>query len=99
MDRFWNKVNKQTPTGCWEWTGASEKGGYGLFKIDNVVYYAHRCVMFWENKLNHMQKKGDRNEVDHICRNPSCVNPGHLRVLSPEEHRKQISVRNALRNA
>lgn len=73
--RFWAKVNK-TET-CWEWTGAL-RGGYGRFKIGNVLYSAHRIA--WQLENGDLE---DHVVLDHgeMCSNRKCVRPGHLQVV------------------
>lgn len=74
-DRFWDKVEV---TGfCWNWTGAQKKSGYGNFCIDRVYYGPHR--------LAYRALVGEFDEslvIDHLCRNPRCVNPDHLEPVT-----------------
>ena len=73
IDRFYNKVNKDTPTGCWEWTAGLDKDGYGTFKLDGKKWRAHR--------LSWIIAKGDIPEdivVCHTCDNRKCCNDSHL---------------------
>jgi hypothetical protein len=79
--RFWPKV--EVTEGCWIWNGSRNEFGYGLFvSRRNKHHKAHRfCYEFFHGRVS---KKKD---LDHLCRNPSCVNPRHL---EPVSHRENI---------
>lgn len=86
VDRFWSKVEK-TET-CWLWKGTKSKSTsdiYGAFprKIDGktAVRRAHRVA--------YELVKGpipDGLVIDHLCRNPLCVNPDHLEPVTQQEN-------------
>lgn len=61
---------------CWEWTGTREEGGYGRFSERGVLIGAHRWV--WEELVGPIPED---MTIDHMCRNPPCVNPDHLRLM------------------
>lgn len=83
-DRFYAKII-ELPNGCWQWIGAKdkEKGkGYGQFNAGKgKTVLAHRFA--WE--LEHGPIPKDR-ELDHLCRNPGCVNPNHMELVSHKEN-------------
>ena len=79
-ERFWAKVDKNGPNGCWVWTGAKRDLGYGNFGI--VEDGRFRCVrayrMAWQLVGRELPAKP--YVLDHKCHNPPCVNPAHLQV-------------------
>ncbi len=82
LPRFWSKINVHGATqshvphlgNCWEWTGARNDRGYGQLRFGKRVLYAHRLM--WEHA--HGSPPGD--VVMHLCDNPGCVRPEHLRA-------------------
>jgi len=71
--RLWSKVEKTR--GCWFWTGQTNGAGYGLLLRDGRTRLAHRIV--WELENGPIP---EGNLVRHMCDNPACVNPAHLRL-------------------
>lgn len=78
--RFWAKVRKD-PDGCWIWTSAVIKNGYGVFMLRKQTVYAHRISFFAAHQGISLDLV-----VDHMCRNRLCVNPDHLRQLTRGEN-------------
>lgn len=76
-DRFWAKVDRQGVDDCWPWTGAKIPEGYGHLRWDGRVQGAHRV-----SYQIHVGPIPSGLEIDHLCRNPSCVNPDHLRACT-----------------
>lgn len=81
QDRLWSKVEVHHPAGCWEWIGKSDPRGYGVFTIKSKSFLAHRVAY---TTLIGPIPQGMC--LDHLCRNHSCVNPDHLRVVSEREN-------------
>lgn len=75
--RFWAKVRNAAALDCWEWTAGRDTGGYGQFSIDGRLRKAHRVA--WELLRGDIP---DGLELDHLCRNRSCVNPWHLEPVT-----------------
>lgn len=76
--RFWAKVEKSQK--CWLWV-AAKSSGYGTIGYDGSMLYAHRVSVVLSGR-----KIPKGLVVDHICRNPACVNPKHLRVVTQKEN-------------
>ena len=63
---------------CWVWTGQTgRRGGYGQFCYRDFQPVAHR-VMY--TAVHGPIPEG--LTLDHLCRNPPCVNPKHMEVVS-----------------
>ncbi|MFI7468176.1 HNH endonuclease signature motif containing protein [Nonomuraea sp. NPDC049646] len=84
-ERFWRKVSKDGPLGCWLWTASLDGKGYGQFIIMRAdrgyPQRAHRIA--WELLRGPIP---DDLVVDHRCRNRTCVNPDHLELVTNEEN-------------
>lgn len=91
--RFWSKVQKTES--CWDWQ-ASSSNGYGRF------FYKRggRATMLAAHRVAYTLLVGEIQDgyvVDHKCRRPSCVNPGHLRAVTVKqnaEHRGGANLSN-----
>jgi len=74
--------------GCWIWKGSCggyEKQGklpYGRFWFQNKTVMAHR----FSYDLFIAKPIPDGYEIDHLCKNPKCVNPNHLEALPSREN-------------
>lgn len=83
-ERFHDKYIPEPNTGCWLWTGAIV-AGYGRIGVRSYqVDTAH--VVSYELAYGPIPR-GQGLEVDHICRERSCVNPRHLRLGTREDNR------------
>ena len=82
IERFSNFVRRAC-NGCWVWIGHRFPNGYGSFSPGGREHsvYAHR----WSYQ-HYIGPIPDGREVAHICGNPSCVNPGHLRAMTHREN-------------
>lgn len=85
--RFWDKV--VTGPGCWGWTAATDKDGYGLLTIsgwesetgERKIVRAPRVS--WEI---HNGPIPDGMWVLHHCDNPPCTNPADLYLGTAAEN-------------
>lgn len=82
---FWAKVE---PTGfCWNWTAAKTYDGYGRFNVNRTgkQVLAHRA-----SYVLLVGKFPIELDLDHLCRNPSCVNPDHLEPVTTAENNSRV---------
>lgn len=78
--RFWPMVEK-TDT-CWNWTGTKYQG-YGQ------IYSHQRGGAIRAHRASYEMHVGpipDGMVIDHMCHNPSCVNPDHLRIATQKQN-------------
>ncbi len=85
LQRFFAKVD--ITAGCWNWTASTRRGGYGQFFIgkgedgSKIIATAHRfCYEAFIGEIP------DGLEPDHLCRNPACVRPDHLEMVTHREN-------------
>ena len=74
--KFWSHVNR-IADGCWEWTAARHKAGYGRVRRADKEWLAHRYAWF----LAHGDVPPKGIDLDHLCRNPPCVRLDHLEAV------------------
>jgi hypothetical protein len=67
--------------GCLLWTGARLPLGYGVMRYQGRIAYAHRVA--W-TMIHGPIPEG--LVLDHLCRNPSCINPDHLEPVTQQEN-------------
>jgi hypothetical protein len=84
VTRLWSKVRTDEATGCWEWMGCKNPKGYGRIQPGGRGHAprpAHRVAYELSGKTI-----PPGLQLDHLCRNPSCVNPAHLEAVTHREN-------------
>ena len=75
ITRFWSLVKKTEPGNCWLWQGDTNHNGYGVFVYQGRKHPAHELALSFTTG----EKRLDALDTCHVCDNPPCCNPTHLR--------------------
>lgn len=90
--------------GCWVWKAKRDRWGYGRLNVyvpglaATVTVQAHLALFVWMQSgamsvdewwLGYLELRHSGLEVDHLCRNPTCISPGHLEEVTPKENTRR----------
>lgn len=74
--------NSRSSGDCREWVKMRDVKGYGRVRFEGRTILAHRMAY-----TVFVGEIPDGINVDHICGNPPCINPDHLRLATEGENR------------
>jgi hypothetical protein len=89
----WPHVDRRGPDECWPWTGNvnTSRAGHGVAYIGNErSMSAARAV--YQLSIRPLER---HEVIDHLCRNPLCVNPAHLEPVTQAVNVQRGRVREA----
>ena len=84
IDMYPDRISPEPNSGCWLWEGAQLPTGYGALNRHGKYHLAHR--------FSYQLSKGEIPvglQLDHKCRQPSCVNPDHLEAVTSAENTRR----------
>jgi hypothetical protein len=92
-ERFWAKVDRAGPEGCWLWLGQRNAWGYGHFRRTPMpgTYVTVKAHRFAYTLLVGPIPPG--LTLDHLCGRPACVRPAHLEPVTNAENLRRRHAR------
>jgi len=87
LDRLLGPVVIRESSGCWERQGHRVNGWYTQIAVGgtrSTRQYAHRAS--YEHFVGRIP---GGMTLDHLCRNPICINPAHLEVVTMAENTRR----------
>lgn len=91
IKRFQAKT-KPDEFGCLMWIGTKNTTGYGLMRVNNTLYRAHRLAY-----IIHHGFIPENLSILHLCDKPSCVLIDHLMAGTHAENMRQAAQRGRLK--
>lgn len=76
-ERFWAKVNIRDADECWPWQAFCDDKGYGRFMVTTEAF--RKCWVSSRMAYALTRPLCSTLHVLHLCDNPPCCNPRHLR--------------------
>ncbi len=70
-------------TPCWIWQGAKDAHGYGRVGVSGTRRTRNAYAVYYEEEYGTVPAG---LELDHLCRQPSCVRPDHLEPVTHTEN-------------
>ena len=83
-DRLLAMSRLDADTGCRVWLASKDEKGYGQVRHDGTCRKAYKVA--WV--LEHGPVPAGL-ELDHLCRNPACINPEHLEPVTHKENMRR----------
>lgn len=78
---FHRHVVEGPPDQCWEWRGPLSRAGYGISRVKEGGRWRTACghQIAYFLATGRWERMADGRMVRHLCHNPKCCNPRHLR--------------------
>lgn len=77
---WFQRNSRITDSGCWEWQGMLNHGGYGI--LGGFLVHRQTFVIAKGSIPSDLQ-------IDHLCRVRACCNPAHMEAVSAAENSRR----------
>lgn len=82
ITRLFGNIRIEPVTGCWTWTGRTNRGGYCHTTIRRIgCILIHRAMYAWLVGPIPCGRSKNIPVIDHLCKNRRCCNPVHLELV------------------
>lgn len=85
LSRFYARIRVDDVSSCWEWMGAKNNRGYGMFSRK----LAHRTA----KEIHETEQISDTLVACHKCDNPGCVNPDHVFIGTMKDNMRDMTLK------
>ncbi len=95
IERFWNKIDIDWNTGCWNWIGGKSSNQYGYISVgqkNEGMVGSHQFAYEYFNNT----KIPTRLFVCHSCDNKKCCAPHHLWLGTNKDNMHDASIKNRM---
>lgn len=92
IDVLFHQKYEATDEGCWEWGGARDRDGYGIFTYAGKNYRAHKLALELDGR-----PVPNGKYACHKCNNPCCVRPSHLYPGTPTQNMEDAKANGTIR--
>lgn len=82
------KINVDHSTGCWNWKFYRTDDGYGRLSYKGKLRLAHRLSKYLYGEISWKTFKDSNVVAMHLCDNPPCIRPDHVRMGTQRENIK-----------
>ena len=95
-ERLWLRITVDEHTGCWLWTGAKNKAGYGRVAMPTGTQGGRTELVHRVTYTEYVGPIPEGLVLDHTCHDPevcidpcphtACCNPEHLEPVTQREN-------------